>query len=204
MIDRQNLEQEAPPVLKVEDLAVAYKVRGGEIEAVQNVSFDIRRGESHGIVGESGCGKSTVAWAIVNFLGDNGYVKRGTIKFQGQELVGKTGEELRRLRGDQMVRFWKYDRSRQRPVTVQQIPAEAAYRLRLVLGQTAVRANGQAEKNHNDDDRRHRSRCGMGLQNPEPGAALEYERDPDGVVDAKKPRDHGKHAFDETCQRPAA
>jgi peptide/nickel transport system ATP-binding protein len=107
MIDRQNLEQEAPPVLKVEDLAVAYKVRGGEIEAVQNVSFDIRRGESHGIVGESGCGKSTVAWAIVNFLGDNGYVKRGTIKFQGQDLVGKTGEELRRLRGDQIAMVYQ-------------------------------------------------------------------------------------------------
>ena len=74
------------PVLKLEDVAVAYKVRGGEIEAVQNVSFEINRGETHGIVGESGCGKSTVAWAILNFLGANGYVKRGSIKFLGQEL----------------------------------------------------------------------------------------------------------------------
>ena len=82
-------------------------MRGGEIEAVQNVSFEIRRGESHGIVGESGCGKSTVAWAIVNFLGANGYVKRGSIKFQGQELVGKTGEELRRLRGDQIAMVYQ-------------------------------------------------------------------------------------------------
>ncbi|WP_420630233.1 dipeptide ABC transporter ATP-binding protein [Candidatus Leptofilum sp.] len=90
-------------VLKVEDVAVAYKIRGGEIEAVQNVSFEIRRGESFGIVGESGCGKSTMAWAIVNFLGSNGYVKRGSIKFQGQELVGKSGEELRQLRGDQIA-----------------------------------------------------------------------------------------------------
>ena len=76
-------------------------MRGGEIEAVQDVSFDIERGESYGIVGESGCGKSTVAWAIINFLGANGYVKRGSINFLGQELVGKAGEELRRLRGDQ-------------------------------------------------------------------------------------------------------
>ena len=53
-----------------------------------------------GIVGESGCGKSTVAWAIVNFLGSNGYVKRGDILFKGNSLVGKDGEELRRLRGD--------------------------------------------------------------------------------------------------------
>ena len=52
------------PVLKVENLAIAYKVRGGEIEAVQDVSFDVGRGEAYGIVGESGCGKSTVAWAL--------------------------------------------------------------------------------------------------------------------------------------------
>jgi peptide/nickel transport system ATP-binding protein len=95
------------PVLKVEDLAVAYKVRGGEVEAVQNVSFEIARGASHGIVGESGCGKSTVAWAIVNFLGANGFVKRGSIKFMGQELVGKRGEELRQLRGDQIAMVYQ-------------------------------------------------------------------------------------------------
>ncbi len=91
------------PILKVEDLAVAYKVRGGEIEAVQNVSFEIPRGGAQGIVGESGCGKSTVAWAIVNFLGANGYVKRGQIKFLGQDLVDKSSEELRQLRGDQIA-----------------------------------------------------------------------------------------------------
>ncbi len=99
--------KQAPPVLKLENVAVAYKVRGGEIEAVQDVSFDIMRGETHGIVGESGCGKSTIAWAVVNFLGANGYVKRGSIKFQGQELVGVTGEELRRLRGDQIAMVYQ-------------------------------------------------------------------------------------------------
>lgn len=99
--------KKAPPVLKLEDVAVAYKVRGGEIEAVQNVSFEIMRGETLGIVGESGCGKSTVAWAVLNFLGANGYVKRGNIKFQGQELVGVTGEELRRLRGDQIAMVYQ-------------------------------------------------------------------------------------------------
>jgi peptide/nickel transport system ATP-binding protein len=99
--------KKAPPVLKLEDVAVAYKVRGGEIEAVQDVSFEINRGETLGIVGESGCGKSTVAWAVVNFLGANGYVKRGRIKFQGKELVGVTGEELRRLRGDQIAMVYQ-------------------------------------------------------------------------------------------------
>ena len=95
------------PVLKLEDVAVAYKVRGGEIEAVQNASFEIHRGETLGVVGESGCGKSTVAWSIVNFLGANGYVKRGQILFQGQDLVGKRGEELRQLRGDQIAMVYQ-------------------------------------------------------------------------------------------------
>lgn len=98
-----QVDDKKSSVLKVEDVAVSYKVRGGEVAAVQNVSFDIRRGESFGIVGESGCGKSTMAWAIVNFLGANGYVKQGSIRFQGQELVGKEGEELRQLRGDQIA-----------------------------------------------------------------------------------------------------
>jgi peptide/nickel transport system ATP-binding protein len=95
------------PVLKVEDVAIAYKVRGGEIEAVQNVSFEIQRGEAHGIVGESGCGKSTMAWAVLDFLGANGYVKRGSIKFLGQELVGRSSEDLRRLRGDQIAMVYQ-------------------------------------------------------------------------------------------------
>jgi peptide/nickel transport system ATP-binding protein len=99
--------ESAPPVLHLDEVAVAYKVRGGEIEAVQDVSFEINRGETHGIVGESGCGKSTVAWAVLNFLGANGYVKRGSIKFQGQELVGVKGEELRRLRGDQIAMVYQ-------------------------------------------------------------------------------------------------
>jgi len=95
------------PVLKIDDLAVAYKVRGGEVEAIQNVSFEIARGETFGVVGESGCGKSTTAWAVVNFLGANGYVKRGSIKFQGQELLGRTAEELRQLRGDQIAMVYQ-------------------------------------------------------------------------------------------------
>ncbi len=107
MAETMERRPSSAPVLKLEDVAVAYKIRGGEIEAVQNVSFEIYRGETHGIVGESGCGKSTVAWAIVNFLGANGYVKRGSIKFQGQELAGKTGEELRRLRGDQIAMVYQ-------------------------------------------------------------------------------------------------
>ena len=98
-----NLLQDPPSVLKVRELAVAYKVRGGEIMAVEDVSFDILQRDACGIVGESGCGKSTVAWSIVNFLGGNGYIKSGSIKFQGSELTQRDPEELRRLRGSKIA-----------------------------------------------------------------------------------------------------
>ena len=89
-------------LLNIENLAVAYKVRGGEIEAVQDVSFSINQGETCGIVGESGCGKSTLAWSLLNFLGANGYVKRGSIRFQGKEITNRSSAEMRRLRGNRI------------------------------------------------------------------------------------------------------
>ena len=98
---------QSTPVLKLENVSVAYKVRSGEVEAVQDVTFEIRRGEAVGIVGESGCGKSTLAWAIVNFLGRNGYVKQGSISFQGQNLVSQKRERLQRLRGDKIAMVYQ-------------------------------------------------------------------------------------------------
>src|SRR5512139_3052937 len=87
------------PILSVKNLAVSYKTRKGQVDAVRDVTFDICEGENLGLVGESGCGKSTVAFSIVNFLGTNGFVSNGHILFKGQELRGRTEEELRKLRG---------------------------------------------------------------------------------------------------------
>lgn len=98
---------EKTPVLAVEQLAVAYRTRGGEVEAVRDVSFTIGRGETFGLVGESGCGKSTTAWAIINFLGANGTVKNGRIQFQGQDLLYRSAEELRQLRGDRIAMVYQ-------------------------------------------------------------------------------------------------
>ncbi|MFZ5859041.1 MAG: dipeptide ABC transporter ATP-binding protein [Chloroflexota bacterium] len=87
------------PILSVKNLAVSYKTRKGEVDAVRDVTFDIRRGENLGLVGESGCGKSTVAYAMVNFLGSNGFIKRGEVQFKGESLRGRSEADLRRLRG---------------------------------------------------------------------------------------------------------
>jgi peptide/nickel transport system ATP-binding protein len=90
------------PVILVENLGLAYETRKGDIHAVRDVSFELYRGETLGIVGESGCGKSTVAYGLVNYMGKNGKIVKGDIFFQGQSLVGRREEELRKLRGDQI------------------------------------------------------------------------------------------------------
>jgi peptide/nickel transport system ATP-binding protein len=89
-------------VLEVDRLHIAYDTPTGEVRAVNNVSFQVRQGETVGIVGESGCGKSTIAFGIVSFLGTNGRITRGSIKFQGQELVGCPHRELQEIRGNRI------------------------------------------------------------------------------------------------------
>ncbi len=89
-------------VLSVEHLAITYETLQGPVPAVQDVSFELGRGETLGLVGESGCGKSSVAFGIVDFLGRNGAVSDGSIKFQGQELRGMPSRQLRRLCGSQI------------------------------------------------------------------------------------------------------
>ncbi len=95
------------PILDVRELAIAYETRQGDVPAVRGVSFDIQRAETLGIVGESGCGKSTIAFGIVNFLGRNGKIVDGDILFQGQNLVGKPEDDLRKMRGDRIAMVYQ-------------------------------------------------------------------------------------------------
>jgi peptide/nickel transport system ATP-binding protein/peptide/nickel transport system permease protein len=89
-----------PPVLKVENLSVAYATDRGPVVAVDHVDIELARGEFLAIVGESGCGKSTLLYAIARLLGSPlpGEVIGGRVLFQGRDLVLLEERELRRVR----------------------------------------------------------------------------------------------------------
>ena len=84
--------------LTVEHVDVAYQVRRRDQAVLRDVSFRIGRGESFGLVGESGCGKSTMALAIVRYLARNGRVSAGSIAIDGQDVLAMNEGALRRLR----------------------------------------------------------------------------------------------------------
>ena len=77
----------AQPLLEIKDLKVHFKIQDGWVKAVDGVSFTIDQGETMGLVGESGCGKTTAAYAITQLLPPNGYVKGGSIYYKGKDLI---------------------------------------------------------------------------------------------------------------------
>jgi peptide/nickel transport system ATP-binding protein len=81
-------------------LTVAYRVRGRERDVLTDVSLRIRRGEAYGLVGESGCGKSTVALAALRYLARNGRVKAGRIAIAGEDVLTLNADGLRTLRAN--------------------------------------------------------------------------------------------------------
>lgn len=90
-------------LLKVENLVVEYTAGKKVVHAVNNVSFTIKSGESLGVVGESGCGKSTIAKAILRILPDRGArITGGNIYFEGRDLVSMPEKKLEHIRGSRI------------------------------------------------------------------------------------------------------
>src|SRR5215472_9998201 len=81
--------------------------RAGEVAAVVDFNLKLMPGEAHGIVGESGCGKSTVALAIMNYMGKNGAIVGGEILFDGRDMRTMNEEELRRIRGSKIAMVYQ-------------------------------------------------------------------------------------------------
>jgi peptide/nickel transport system ATP-binding protein len=90
----------AAAALALRDVEIVYRVRGRDREVVRGVTFTIEKQGNYGLVGESGCGKSTVALSIVRYLPRNGRVTKGSIYVAGQNAIALRGEALRRYRRD--------------------------------------------------------------------------------------------------------
>jgi peptide/nickel transport system ATP-binding protein len=93
-----NSSDKKRPLLSVQDLAMHYKVRAGDIRAVDGVSFDLEHGSSLGLVGESGCGKTSIAICLLRLLPDNAEIRGGSIYFDDVNLVALPDEEMRLYR----------------------------------------------------------------------------------------------------------
>ena len=95
------------PILEIEGLSISFFTRLREIPAVMDFSCSIQPGEAMGLVGESGCGKSTVALGIMQDLGVNGKIVSGSIKFKDRDLNNMSSNDLRDIRGSEIAMIYQ-------------------------------------------------------------------------------------------------
>jgi peptide/nickel transport system ATP-binding protein len=129
------------PLLEVSDLHVELQTRRGPAEAVRGVGFSLERGETLGIVGESGCGKSITAQSLMGLL-PSGTKVSGSIRFDGAELVGLPEREMCKLRGDRIGMIFQEPMTTLNPVHT--IARQVGEPLRLHRGLSAGEARKEA------------------------------------------------------------
>lgn len=128
-----------PPLLQVENLSVTFFTPAGAVRAVRDVSLEARRNEVLGIVGESGCGKSTVGYAIMGYLPGT-FRMGGAIHFEGRNITQISGAELRTLRGNRIAMVY------QDPVTSLNPFMRVGPQVAEVLTQHLGHSQGQARQ----------------------------------------------------------
>src|SRR3972149_1162584 len=91
------------PLLEIRDLTVSYRVNRHSLDAVRDFSLQIDTGQTYGLVGESGSGKSTLALAVMGFLGKDGFIRKGEVRFGDSLLNEMSPRDLRRLWGNEIA-----------------------------------------------------------------------------------------------------
>ncbi len=102
-----NARDRAQPVLEVDDLRTEFHLRHANVKAVDGVSFSVRAGECVGLVGESGCGKSTTGLSVMKLLPGVGHVTGGAVRLQGRDLVPLSEEQMRQVRGNDVAMIFQ-------------------------------------------------------------------------------------------------
>jgi peptide/nickel transport system ATP-binding protein len=95
------------PVLEIEDLSAHIQLTKSVVQAVGNVDMYIDAGETLGLVGESGCGKSMTGLSIMNLLPNGGHIVGGSVKLEGRQLVGMPDQEIRQIRGNEIAMIFQ-------------------------------------------------------------------------------------------------
>ncbi|MDK3020393.1 dipeptide ABC transporter ATP-binding protein [Pseudodonghicola flavimaris] len=95
------------PILEIDKLSISFFTRLREIPAVMDFSVSVQPGEAVGLVGESGCGKSTVALGVMRDLGKNGRITGGSVRFKGRDMADMSEAELRALRGHEIAMIYQ-------------------------------------------------------------------------------------------------
>lgn len=130
-----------PPLLAVNDLHIRLQTPRGSAEAVRGINFTLARGETLGLVGESGCGKSLTAMALLGLLPDSAQVS-GSIRLDGEEMLDQSDAALCRIRGKRIGMVFQEPMTALNPVHT--IGRQVAEPLRLHLGLSATAARAQA------------------------------------------------------------
>jgi oligopeptide transport system ATP-binding protein len=107
----------AEPLLRVEDLRTQFFTSRGVVHAVDGVSFEVNRGETLAIVGESGCGKTITAFSILRLVPDPGRIVSGRILFKGRDVAAMDDDEVRAFRGNDVAMIFQDPMTSLNPVT---------------------------------------------------------------------------------------
>jgi peptide/nickel transport system ATP-binding protein len=94
------------PILSIRNLNVRYVTPTGEVAAIRDLSLDLGRREALGIIGESGCGKSSLSYAVLDYLAPNAK-RSGSILFNGEDLLSKSPREMQRIRGNRIAMVYQ-------------------------------------------------------------------------------------------------
>ena len=128
------LASDSEAILEVRKLRTSFPSEDGWVHAVDNVSFNVRRGEAVALVGESGCGKSVTAMSIMRLVASPGRITGGEIFFKGRNLTDASEKEMRHVRGNDIAMVFQEPMTSLNPVFKIGVQVAEAIRIHRKVG----------------------------------------------------------------------